>query len=813
MPIDDMLGQQLGGRYQVLEVLGAGGFGHTYVAEDQQRPGAPKCVLKHLIFSSQNTDMLKQARRMFEQEAAILEQLGKHDQIPQLLAYFEEKGEFYLVQEFIEGHPIAYEIPEGTALSEEATIDLLEDVLSILAFVHDEGVIHRDLKPENLIRRSRDRAIVMIDFGAVKTIEAQINPTRYTQSIPVYTTGYAASEQCLGRPQFNSDLYALGMIAIQCLTGTHPTFLDADPYTGDLLWKDQVTASPGLIAILDRMTQYQASNRYPTTQDVMRDLANLHAGTVKISQMAPIDRTKRTEQGEWQLAHAKLPEGLNANGLTTNGLTTNGLNSNHLNATVPEPNRSHSNRRPWKILAGVTAIAAIGTLTTTLSHPANPLQFTRQWFTGTSIGSTANVRISQGDRLMLTQFTSPEKQAAIGKNTTLATLQALRQKRPGDPETQIYLNNIQAQDAYQLAVVLPFGAYPEATTDILRGIAQAQTEVNGKGGIAGKPVKILLADDENNPDLARDIAQSLAQNPAILGIIGHGSSDTTLVGAGIYKTQQLVTLAPISSATSLSNYSPYLFRTMPSDRLPARALSQHMTATLKKRRAAVFYSSKNAYSQSLKTEFKNALFYTNQGEVVTEIDITQPDFNPAEALKLARSKRADVMVLANSPSEIDRALLIMQINPDRLPILASDALYSDKVRDALNPLTQSLTLAVPTQQVGLARSPFAQAALKLWKEPITWRSALAYDATLALTHGIALASTQDPDPTSGVTRDRIRLALASPQFQSPGSLHPIRFTETGDPQEAIQLVKLVLNSKNRQPEFNPLSARPIAQKP
>jgi eukaryotic-like serine/threonine-protein kinase len=768
MAIDNMLGQQLGGRYQVLEVLGAGGFGRTYIAIDQQRPGEPKCVLKHLSFSSQNADMLKQARRMFAQEATTLERLGKHDQIPQLLAYFEEHGEFYLVQEFIEGYPMASEIPEGTALSEAETIEFLQDTLSILVFVHDEGVIHRDLKPENLIRRTRDRAIVMIDFGAVKTIEAQINPIRYTQSIPVYTTGYAASEQCLGRPQFNSDIYSLGMIAIQCLTGTHPTFLDADPYSGSLLWKDQVTARPELIAILDRMTQYQSSNRYATPQDVLQDLAKLHAGTIRVSPQV----LNPTEQGEWSSPIA----------LTRPGLTPS--------LTAPEPARSRI--RPWKLAAGVTSIALCGTLALTVNHPANPLQFTRNWFAPAKPGiSPSELHLSQGDRSLLPADTT------------------------GNPETQIYLNNAQAKsETYTLAVVLPFGTFPQAAAEVLRGIAQAQTEVNAKGGVGGKSVKILLADDQNKPERAWSIAQSLIQKPEILGVIGHGSSDTTLAGAAVYKTQQLVTLAPISSAAILSSYSPYLFRTMPSDRLPARALSQHMTTTLKKRRAAVFFSSKNAYSQSLKTEFKNALFYTNQGQVVAEIDLTRPDFNPAEALKLAKAKGAEVLILANSPSEVDRALLVMQTNRDRLPVLASDALYSDKVRDSLNPATQSLTLAVPTQQVGLATSPFAKAALNLWKEPITWRSALAYDATFALTSAIAAVSAEDQLGTpSAMTRDRIRQAIASPQFQSPGSLRPIRFTETGDPQEAIQLVQLMTNPRTRQSEFQPLRARSIAGKP
>ena len=764
-PGQDILGQQLGGRYEVLKVLGSGGFGQTYIAADRQRPGAPECVLKHLSFSSQNADMLKQARRMFAQEAATLERLGTHEQIPQLLAYFEEQGEFYLVQEFIQGNPIAHEIPEGTALSEQATLEFLEDVLSILVFVHDEGVIHRDLKPENLIRRSHDRTIVLIDFGAVKTIEAQINPIRYTQSIPVYTTGYAASEQCLGRPQFNSDLYSLGIIAIQCLTGTHPTFLDADPRSGDLLWQNKVIARPELIAILDCMTQYQSSNRYTNAREVIRDLAKL----------------RREEIQPSQLNNSQIPpppdRSIAPPDPTPNPFSNPASQPAHTQITQPEPLKPRFKR--WKVGAIAASVTAL--LGTVLFKPI-ALQLTQNGLIPTPIANP-NLHSSPGDRPLLPPNTSD------------------------NPETQIDLNNTQAvktRTAVTIAVVLPFGRFPQAASEVLRGIAQAQTEVNRNGGVSGKSLKILLADDENQPDRATSIAQTLSQDPQILGIVGHGSSDTTLAAAGVYKTQQLVTLAPISSATSLSGFSPYLFRTMPSDRLPARALSQHMTTNLKKRRAAVFFSAKNTYSQSLKTEFKNALFYGNQGEVVTEIDLTLPDFNPAEALKLARAKNAEVLIFANSPSDVDRALLVIQTNRQALPVLGSDALYSDKVRDALNPVTQSLTLAVPTQQVGLNRSPFAQSARRLWKTPVTWRSALAYDATVALTRAIATAQSlsQTSGSTSGI-RDRIRSALASPQFQVAGSVGPIRFTETGDPQEAIQLVTLRSNPTTRQPEFSP----------
>ncbi len=111
-----MINQLLAGRYQVLQVLGAGGFGKTYIVEDIHLPGRPKCVLKHLSPASSESHILEIARRLFQKEAETLQQLGNYDQIPRLLAYFEENQEFYLVQEFINGHTLSQELPHGQKL-------------------------------------------------------------------------------------------------------------------------------------------------------------------------------------------------------------------------------------------------------------------------------------------------------------------------------------------------------------------------------------------------------------------------------------------------------------------------------------------------------------------------------------------------------------------------------------------------------------------------------------------------------------------------------------------------------------------------
>jgi serine/threonine protein kinase len=272
-----MLGRLLDGRYQVVQVLSAGGFGKTYIAEDTRRPGNPKCVVKHLKPASNEPNYLQTARRLFLSEAETLEQLGNHDQIPRLLAYFEEDREFFLVQEFIEGHPLSTELQPGDCWSESQVIGLLKDILGILAFVHSYEVIHRDIKPDNLIRRASDGKLVLIDFGAVKQVRSQIatphSPMNAT--VAIGTPGYMPSEQGLGRPRPSSDIYALGIIAIQALTGLYPSQLQEDPTTGEMLWQDRVQISDGFASVVNKMVRYDYRERYQSANEILQAIDQL----------------------------------------------------------------------------------------------------------------------------------------------------------------------------------------------------------------------------------------------------------------------------------------------------------------------------------------------------------------------------------------------------------------------------------------------------------------------------------------------------------------------------------------------------------
>jgi CHASE2 domain-containing sensor protein len=265
----------LSGRYKISEVLGAGGFGCTYLAEDIQRPSRPQCVVKRLQPARHDRAFLEVARRLFRTEAEILDKLGSHPQIPQLLASFEEGEEFYLVEEYVPGELLSQELKADRRMAEAEVVAILKEMLPILAYIHNYGVIHRDIKPGNIIRSSEDDRLVLIDFGAVKQMTPENLEHQKQLTVAIGTKGYTPPEQFAGQPNFSSDLYALGTICIQALTGISPDQLSTDKKTGNLKWRRFVSADGKLVSIIDKMVRYHFRDRYQSANEILKDLDKL----------------------------------------------------------------------------------------------------------------------------------------------------------------------------------------------------------------------------------------------------------------------------------------------------------------------------------------------------------------------------------------------------------------------------------------------------------------------------------------------------------------------------------------------------------
>ncbi|ELS00642.1 serine/threonine protein kinase [Xenococcus sp. PCC 7305] len=281
-------GDIIGQKYQILQELGSGGFATTYLAVDISSENNSKCVVKQLQPRFNSPSIWENAKLRLEQEGLVLQKLGQHEQIPQLIAHFEENNQFYLILEFIDGEDFAQEV-QKKLLTEVEAIRFLQQVLEVLDFVHQQGVIHRDIKPSNLIRSSGDpagsadapRKITLIDFGAVKEIGTTILQSSlpgtqnhlYTQIIG--TPGYMPPEQNNGKPVFSSDIYALGKTVIYALTGHSPTEWEQIEIDEAIYWQDNINISQGFIKLIQRMVAPKTSERFTSAAQVISALKPL----------------------------------------------------------------------------------------------------------------------------------------------------------------------------------------------------------------------------------------------------------------------------------------------------------------------------------------------------------------------------------------------------------------------------------------------------------------------------------------------------------------------------------------------------------
>nr|WP_306557896.1 ABC transporter substrate-binding protein [Nostoc sp. 'Peltigera malacea cyanobiont' DB3992] len=414
------------------------------------------------------------------------------------------------------------------------------------------------------------------------------------------------------------------------------------------------------------------------------------------------------------------------------------------------------------------------------------------WFTnnGTRIGNpnipnqqpgnnpSLQDRISFGEKSFTPGDISPVKKegvqaiAAKSYDKAIANFTAALKLNRNDPETLIFLNNarIGSSKSYTIVASVPFGTDPNAALEILRGIAQAQNQVNSSGGIKGVPLRVGIANDDDNPEIAKQIASTLVSNSEVLGVVGPNTSDSTLAAGTIYTSGQLVAISPTSTSVKISNFSRYVFRTVPSDFMAARSLANYMVRTLQKKNAVVFFNSQSNYSQSLKSEFVSSVSLEG-GQVASEFDLSRADFSAAKSIEQATKQGAEVLMLAANTETLDKALQVVQINQKRLTLLGGDDVYTAKTLEIGREQAVGMVVAVPWHIDSDPKSDFPQKSRQLWGGDVSWRSALSYDAT------VSLIAALERNPT----RSGVQQALLSSDFSATGASGTIRFLASGEP--------------------------------
>jgi serine/threonine protein kinase, bacterial len=263
--------QLLNNRYRVIKKLGAGGFGNTYLAEDTQMPSQRVCVIKQV--KTDNPEERQLIQELFAREIPLVQKIGDNcPQIAQIYAYGAEEGQFYLVEEYIEGitliekvHPLRLEL-----FSESSVREILESLLLVLDFVHSQGIIYRNINPDNIILRTSDSQPVLIDFcvGFAKEILVD-NYLRVSKRIRICGPQFIPAEQLAGRTDYSSDLYSLGLTAIYLLTGKFPQYLDRDePIWGNII-VDRETVNPSLADVLEKAVRQHPRDRFPSAKAML----------------------------------------------------------------------------------------------------------------------------------------------------------------------------------------------------------------------------------------------------------------------------------------------------------------------------------------------------------------------------------------------------------------------------------------------------------------------------------------------------------------------------------------------------------------
>jgi len=402
-------------------------------------------------------------------------------------------------------------------------------------------------------------------------------------------------------------------------------------------------------------------------------------------------------------------------------------------------------------------------------------------------------RSSLGERVLIGADDNPDKQFAVeqfaeGKiQLARAGFSSSLKKNPNDPEALIYLNNsIAALDvnAITIGVSVPIGGSLNVAKEILRGVAQAQNEINKEGGIeqngVKKLVQISLANDDNDPEIASQVAASFVDQKQIIGVVGHNSSSASINAAPVYQEGGLVMVSPTSVARELSQAGSYIFRTTPSTRILAETLAKYSVSNINRQKIAICSDSSSPASESFKEEFSLAAFELGGTVSSVECDFSNEKFNPDLIPSQAISDGSEALLLVPSVNNINQALEVIRANKKRLTVLGNHSMYTYETLKFGQANLNGMVVPTAWHPGATVNSLFNQNARKLWGTEGSWRTATAYDAAKAIMTGLKSAG----------TRQELQKTLANSGFLTSGALGQISFQSSGDRQIKATLVKV-----------------------
>jgi len=362
-----------------------------------------------------------------------------------------------------------------------------------------------------------------------------------------------------------------------------------------------------------------------------------------------------------------------------------------------------------------------------------------------------------------------------------------------EPETLIYKNNAEAstQPNVQIVVSVPASQNLEIAEEILRGVAQAQDEVNQKEGINGKRLEVGIADDKNNQTDAQEIANEAINNTKIMAVVGHNASTVSQAVAGIYEKENLVMVTPTSYSLKLSSSSPQssIFKIVPNVDKVVNQLQAYYTQTAHKSKLFICSDSSDDASKDVKYFFESRTqtFQTVSND--KDCDVSGDNFSIQQAIAQATNKKADSLLLATPPKKIDLFIKIAKEAKEansQLALFSSPTLYTEETLRQGGASVKDMVLVTPWHPDAFPGNPFPSEAQRYWKAQVNWRTAMAYDATKVIIEGLRQSNSNNRQ----ALRDKLH------EIQVCGATDKISFNSTGTRNETpVFITKVVENKK------------------
>ncbi len=781
-------------RYQIVKALRVGLHHNSEVFEvkDFKERGSFK-VLKSLSPRFNNS----KAAELFEKEAQALIWLSsnwhKHPGIPEVKpdAYFScgicngLKQLKCLVMEKIEGQNLEQWLDQNQCISQEKAINWLQQLIHILDKVHQQGLWHRDIKPSNIMLKP-DGQLVLIDFGAVGIGSTVIASAEYTPP-----------EQIKGATVLQSDFFATGRTFVYLLTGKHPHELPKSSTNERLIWRSVLPKNyDGLANLIDDLMAQLPEKRPQNTQEILQRLQLMNDNNSPVTHAPNITTlinldldTKISNQGSSQNIASKRKV-LGSGGV----VVILGIAASVIYNLVP-----------------CSMLGIIKPCLTTQSKQilASDSKTIEKLIGDKALLANNNSQIADslsfGEKILVPGSKTPEKLAGIKAFSAGEYAQAVksfeqsRANQRNDPETLIYLNNARIENqklpAHTIAIVAPLIGNHEnlnSGLEILRGVAQSQNEFNQAQPNKAIYLRVLIANDKNDVEQGKKLAEELGKTTNILAVIGHATSDITIATADIYKQKQLVLISPMSTADELSTKSHteanFLFRTVSSDRVTAQALTSYLLNSARQQKVAVFYNSTSSYSSSLRNQFITD--FSASGGSAVDFDLSNFLFSANQKIEQIQKQGISALVLLPDSTTRNKAVEVIKANSPRYLMLGGDSVYNSDILKMGDQDTIGLVVATPWHNLSSSSQEFPQAAEKLWGGAVSWRTAFAYDATRSLI--TALEKTANP------TRSLLQQTLSNPNFIATGATGDISFRANGDRKTAqIRFVKVEKNPQGK----------------